>query len=222
MLFARRNQAFVDDEEQSKKIVFERTLKWVKRLYPEENKEVALTPVKISSQLQYGYDSLFESFRSAVEQVLSASYDGELASQKSYEIIRKYNQLSSFLKNILNMNQATPDDEARIKKDFDSMKDKLTALKNLAVANNFHDEKDIVFMVDKINETTSIQKSQYGNVPSQPSSDIARKVEDKTTLQGKLKLLGTQIPDMQQKLKLTATPERENVIKLNKKTQGSN
>ena len=32
MLFARRNQAFVDDEEQSKKIVFERTLKWVKRL----------------------------------------------------------------------------------------------------------------------------------------------------------------------------------------------
>ena len=119
MLFARRNQAFVDDEEQSKKIVFERTLKWVKRLYPEENKEVALTPVKISSQLQYGYDSLFESFRSAVEQVLSASYDGELASQKSFEIIRKYNQLSSFLKNILNMNQATPDDEARIKKDFD-------------------------------------------------------------------------------------------------------
>ena len=38
MLFARRNQAFVDDEEQSKKIVFERTLKWVKRLYPEKRK----------------------------------------------------------------------------------------------------------------------------------------------------------------------------------------
>ena len=94
------------------------------------------------------------------------------------------------------------------------MKDKLTALKNLAVANNFHDEKDIVFMVDKINETTSIQKSQYGNVPSQPS-DIARKVEDKTTLQGKLKLLGTQIPDLLDKIAKMGNTN-EHIIKIDK------
>ena len=82
MLFAKRNQAYVDDEEQAKKIVFDRTIKWVNKLYPEETKEVGLTPVKISSQLQYGYDSLFESFRSAVEQILSASYNNELQSKE--------------------------------------------------------------------------------------------------------------------------------------------
>ena len=88
------------------------------------------------------------------------------------------------------------------------------ALKKLAVTNNFHDENDIVFMVDKINETTSIQKSQYGNVPSQPS-DIARKVEDRTTLQGKLKLLGTQIPDLLEKLKKMGTTN-DHLIKIDK------
>ena len=78
MLFAKRNQAYVDDEEQAKKVVFDRTIKWVNRLYPDENKEVGLRPGKISSQLQYGYDSLFESFRSAIEQVSSANCSNEL------------------------------------------------------------------------------------------------------------------------------------------------
>jgi len=211
MLFARRNQAFVDDEEQSKKIVFERTLKWVKRLYPEENKEVALTPVKISSQLQYGYDSLFESWRSAVEQLLSANYNDELTTQRNHEVVRKYNQLSSYIKNIMNMNQATPEDEERIKRDFDGMRGKLTALKNLAVTNSFHDEKDIVEMVDKINETTGVKKSTFDKVSAE-SPDMVDKIEDKTTTQQKLKYIQDNSVNVLTKIDPTKTSQADKVV----------
>ena len=35
---AKRNQEYVDEEEMAKKIVFERTIKWVNKLYPDEQK----------------------------------------------------------------------------------------------------------------------------------------------------------------------------------------
>jgi hypothetical protein len=152
MLFAKRNQAYVDDEEQAKKVVFDRTIKWVNRLYPDDNKEVGLRPGKISSQLQYGYDSLFESFRSAIEQVLSASYNDELTTQKNYEIVRKYNQLSSYLKNIMGMNKLSPEDEESINKDFNDLRPKLVELKKIAIDNGFADVEDIIVMVDKLNQ----------------------------------------------------------------------
>ena len=105
MLFARMNKEYVNKDEVAKKIAFERTISFVNKLYPKENPEIALKPGQLSKQLKYGYESLFESFRSAIEQVLSADYNDELTTQKSYEIVKKYNQLSSYLKNIVNMNQ---------------------------------------------------------------------------------------------------------------------
>ena len=210
MLFARRNQAYVDDEEQAKKITFDRTIKWVNRLYPDENKEVKLTPVKISSQLQYGYDTLFESFRSSIEQVLSASYNDDKTTEKSYETTRKYNQLSSYLKNIMNMNQMTPEDEERIKKDFNSLKDKLTALKNLAVANSFGNENDIVEMVNTINQTTPTPKSQYETVKSMPT-DMVSTIEAKSSLITKLKYIENELVTLQNELQ-TLTQEQLNII----------
>ena len=59
MLYARANQEYVNDDEISKRIAFERTIKWVNRLYPDDQKEVSLKQQKISGQLQYGYDTLF-------------------------------------------------------------------------------------------------------------------------------------------------------------------
>jgi len=213
MLFAKRNQAYVDDEEQAKKITFERTIKWVNRLYPEENKEVKLTPVKISSQLQYGYDTLFESFKSSVEQVLSASYNDDKTTEKSFETTRKYNQLSSYLKNIMNMNQMTPNDEERIKKDFDGMKDKLIALKNLAVANGFGNVEAIVEMVDTINSTTPTPKSEYDKVKSTPTNMVTA-LESKTTLQSKLNYIKQNIGPLQTKLK-NPSQEEINIVNIN-------
>ena len=145
---AKRNQEYVDEEEMAKKIVFERTIKWVNKLYPD--KEVALKPASLTNLLQYGYDSVFESWKSSIEQLLSATYHDDKVPAKSYEIIKKYNQLSSYLKNIVSMNKLSPEDELKIKTDFDKMRDKLNALKKLAVQNNFLDKQDLIEMCDRM------------------------------------------------------------------------
>ena len=161
---AKRNQEYVDEEEMAKKIVFERTIKWVNKLYPDEQKEVAMKPASLTNLLQYGYDSVFESWKSSIEQLLSATYHDDKVPAKSYEIIKKYNQLSSYLKNIVSMNKLSPEDELKIKTDFDKMRDKLNALKKLAVQNNLLDKQDLIEMCDKINGTTNEPKSEYDKV----------------------------------------------------------
>ena len=178
MLFARMNKEYVNEDELAKKIAFSRTISFVNKLYPKENPEVALKPGQLTNQLQYGFESLFESFRSAIEQVLSADYNNELTTQKSYEIVKKYNQMSSYLKNIASMNQLSPDDEEKIKKKFDELRGKLESLKTVAKNNNFIDKEDIIDMVDTINETTKIKKDQYKDV-SAKSPEMVENIKEK-------------------------------------------
>jgi hypothetical protein len=124
-----------------------------------------MKPGQLSSQLKYGFDSLFEGFRSAIEQVLAADYNGDITTQKTYEIIKKYNQLSSYLKNVVNMKQLSPDDEETLKKSFNELREKLELLKQIAIDNNFLDKQDIIEMVDKINETSTTPKQELGKIP---------------------------------------------------------
>ena len=163
MLYA-RNQEYVDEEENAKRIAFERTIAFVNKLYPDENKEVSLKPGQLTTQLKYGYESLFESWKSSVEGVLSATYNDDKVAFKSYEIIRKYNQLSSYLKNIVGMNKLSNDDELKIKSDFDKMRDNLIALKTYAIQNKPLDKDDIIDMVDKVNGSTVQPKQEYDKV----------------------------------------------------------
>ena len=74
MLYARINKEYINQDELAKKIVFERTISQVNKLYKDQP-EVAMKPGQLSSQLKYGFDSLFEGFRSAIEQVLAADYN---------------------------------------------------------------------------------------------------------------------------------------------------
>jgi hypothetical protein len=172
------NKEYVNEDELAKKIAFERTISFVNKLYPKESPEVALKPGQLTSQLQYGFESLFESFRSAIEQVLSADYNNELTTQKSYEIVKKYNQMSSYLKNIAAMNQLSPDDEEKIKKKFDELRGKLESLKTVAKNNNFIDKEDIIDMVDTINETTKTKKEQFKDV-SAKSPEMVENIKEK-------------------------------------------
>ena len=75
--------------------------------------------------MRYGFDSLFENFRNAIEQVLAEEYNGDLTNQKTYEVIKKYNQLSSYLKNIMNMKQLSDKDQEKIQVKFNELKDKM-------------------------------------------------------------------------------------------------
>lgn len=177
MLYARINKEYINQDELAKKIVFERTISQVNRLYKDQ-KEVALKPGQLSSQLKYGFDSLFEGFRSAIEQVLAADYNGDITTQKTYEIIKKYNQLSSYLKNVVNMKQLSPDDEETIKKSFNELKDKLELLKQIAIDNNFLDKEDIIEMVDKINETSTQPKQELEKVSGKTIS-MTKAIQDK-------------------------------------------
>ena len=160
MLYARMNKEYVNEDELAKGIVRELYRKQIKALYGEE-KETKANPSALSSQLKYGIDSLFENFRNSVEQVLSADYNGDLTQQKSYEVIKKCNQLSSYLKNVINIKALTKDDQDAIEKQFDDMKDKLLLLKKIATDNNFIDKDDISDMVNtilKIKDTKDLQK----------------------------------------------------------------
>lgn len=177
MLYARINKEYINQDELAKKIVFERTISQVNKLYGDQ-KEVALKPGQLSSQLKYGFDSLFEGFRSAIEQVLAADYNGDITTQKTYEIIKKYNQLSSYLKNVVNMKQLSPDDEETIKKSFNELREKLELLKQIAIDNNFLDKQDIIEMVDKINETSTTKQQQLEKIPGTTIS-MVKAIQDK-------------------------------------------
>ena len=135
MLHSRSNAEYVNHDELAKKIAFERTLSFVNRLYPDDQKEVSLKTQKISGQLQYGYDTLFQAFRTAIESVLTADFNDSHTFEKSNEILRKYNQLSSYLKNIINLNQMSPEDEEKIKTDFNGLRGKLVQLEKIATDN---------------------------------------------------------------------------------------
>ena len=154
-----------------------------------------MKPGQLTSQLKYGYESLFESFRSAIEQVLSADYNNELTTQKSYEIVKKYNQMSSYLKNIINMNQLSPEDEEKIKKNFNDLRGKLDELKKIAVYNNFVDRQDIVDMVNKINETSTTEKDEYKPVPA-TSPEMVNDIKAKTTAQTEYDYIEAKLPEI--------------------------
>ena len=87
-LSTRANNEYVNQDELAKRIAFERTISQVNKYYGDE-KEVSIKPGQLTSQLRYGFDSLFENFRNAIEQVLAEEYNGDLTNQKTYEVIKK-------------------------------------------------------------------------------------------------------------------------------------
>ena len=121
------NKEYVDEDELAKKIVFDRTLRFVNNLYGDEP-EVSLQQDQLTPGMQYSYDTLFEDFKGAINQVLE-SKDPE----KSYLVIATYNKLSSYLKNVMNMNNLSREDQAKIDKQFDSIGKKLKDLQLLLI-----------------------------------------------------------------------------------------
>lgn len=177
-LYTRANNEYINQDELAKRIAFERTISQVNKYYGDE-KEVSIKPGQLTSQLRYGFDSLFENFRNAIEQVLAEEYNGDLTNQKTYEVIKKYNQLSSYLKNIMNMKQLSDKDQEEIQAKFNELKDKLNLLKKIAIDNQFLDSDDIVEMVDKLNNVTTDKRQEIKSVPA-TSAKMVKTLENKT------------------------------------------
>ena len=104
----------------------------------------------IDSNIKYSFDKLFEDFRNAVEGILSADYEDNLTLTKSYELIKKYNNLSSFLNNIVKLGSITERDRIVIKDQFKTILPLLKELRNVADSYNFLDRGEISDMVSKI------------------------------------------------------------------------
>ena len=156
MLLARMNKEYVDEDELAKKIVFDRTLRFVNNLYGDEP-EVSLQQDQLTPTMQYSYDTLFEDFKGAINQVLE-SEDPE----KSYLVIATYNKLSSYLKNVMNMNNLSQDDQAKIDKQFDSIKALLNKLKEFLRVHSYGiDSAEVIGIIDKINRSTSSRKMKH-------------------------------------------------------------
>ena len=177
-LSTRASNEYINQDELAKRIAFERTISQVNKYYGDE-KEVSIKPGQLTSQLRYGFDSLFENFRNAIEQVLAEEYNGDLTNQKTYEVIKKYNQLSSYLKNIMNMKQLSDKDQEEIQIKFNELKDKLNVLKKISIDNQFLDSEDIEIMVNKINNVTTDKKQEITNIPA-TSAKMVKTLETKT------------------------------------------
>ena len=93
---------------------------------------------------------MFEDFRNAVEGILSADYEDNLTLTKSYELIKKYNNLTSFLNNIVKLSSISERDRIVIKDQFKTILPLLKELRNVADSYNFLDRGEISDMVSKI------------------------------------------------------------------------
>ena len=197
-LYTRANNEYINQDELAKRIAFERTISQVNKYYGDE-KEVSIKPGQLTSQLRYGFDSLFENFRNAIEQVLAEEYNGDLTNQKTYEVIKKYNQLSSYLKNIMNMKQLSDKDQEEIQAKFNELKDKLNLLKKIAIDNQFLDSDDIVEMVDKLNNVTADKKQEIKSVPA-TSAKMVKTLENKTDAESMINESGAKLQSTLDKL----------------------
>ena len=190
MLYARTNQEYVNHDELAKKFAFETTLKFVNKLHPDDNKEVAFKSSKMSGQTQYGYDTLFQLFRTSIETILQADFNDEITYEKSNEVVKNYNKLSSYLKNIASLKQISPEDVEKIKTDFLTLKDKLNQFAKIASDNGFIDKDDIQNM---ISELYGSEKPEYKQIKGsdQMINTIKNKTDAQNTLNEASKLIST-------------------------------
>ena len=141
----RANQEYINADRLINKEVINRQFAHIQSF-----KEEYLKPNVVDSSMKYSFDKLFEDFRNSVEGILSADYEDNLTLTKSYELIKKYNNLSSFLNNIIKLGTITERDVVVIKEQFTSIMPLLNELRNVADSYNFLDRGEISDMVSKI------------------------------------------------------------------------
>ena len=164
VLYASINKEYVNEDLRVNKEVVKRQFKHV------ATSSKTYTPAsQLDQSMMYNFDKLFEDFRSGVESLLSANAEDELTLTKSYEIIKKYNYLMSFLKNIMKITTLSKRDSEKIEAKFIELLPNLQNLYNLATMNNFVDKGEIKAMLE------SVQNLQFNNI------DAGKKGESITT-----------------------------------------
>ena len=145
VLYASINREYVNEDLRVNKEVVKRQFAHVAT-----SSKTYIPSSQLDQNMMFNFDKLFEDFRGAVESILSANAEDELTLTKSYEIIKKFNYLSSYLKNIMKISTLSERDSTKIQAKFTEMVPNLTNLYELAVTNNFIDKGEIKAMLDSI------------------------------------------------------------------------
>ena len=182
VLFRSINNEYIDEDLLANKEVIKRQFKHVTTA-----SDKYLPASQLDQNMMYNFDKLFEDFRSAVEGILSADFEDSLTLTKSYEIIKKYNYIASYLKNIVKLSSLNERDITLIQDKFKSMIPNLQNLYNVAVSKNFIDVGEIEAMLE------SIKNQMFHTVDSNVKNNIDSRVKDRNDTLSKVKEASTEL-----------------------------
>ena len=132
---------------------------------------------QLDQNMMFNFDKLYEDFRASIETVITLDFEDALTLTKSYEIIKKYNYLSSYLKNIVKLSSMKESDSDKIETKFNELIPNLEIFNQLAITNNFVDKGEIKSMLD------SIKNMQYDRVSaSKTDESITSRYKEKEQL----------------------------------------
>lgn len=154
---------YVDEDRMAKKEVINRTYNLI-RAFQDERK-----PKTAGQQtLMYQFDQLFNDFRNSVEGILREDLDANQNLNKSFEIIKKYNNLASFIQNMIKINTLPEQDEQLIQARFKDIEPLLNELVAIANESGFIDRGELSAMVSRIKSLnfTQVSASEKDNMMS--------------------------------------------------------
>lgn len=183
---------YVDEDRMAKKEVINRTYNLI-RAFQDERK-----PKTAGQQtLMYQFDQLFNDFRNSVEGILREDLDANQNLNKSFEIIKKYNNLASYIQNIIKINTLPEQDEQLIQSRFKDIEPLLNELVAIANESGFIDRGELSAMVSRIKSLnfTQVSASEKENMMSK----IANKnelIQMLTNAQSLIPTIRQQIDDL--------------------------
>ena len=150
VLARRRNQEYLNDDNYIKQRVLAQTQDFINRFSGETSTKKADIP----SNLKQKFNELYEDWLSSIQSIISANYTDEQALTKSFEIIKKFNNMVSYLNNIIKINNVSDNDVDQMKDKFNQSLPFLQRLVVLSTERNFIDLSEITQMYHEINNKT--------------------------------------------------------------------
>ena len=172
VLYHHINNEYADQQRFMKTEITNRTYNLI-RSFQDERK-----PKSQGQQtLLFQFDQMYNDFRNSIEGFIQQNMNEKENATKSYELIKKYNNLSSFLQNIIKINTLDETDESQIQRKFQDLVPLLEQCEALANESGFIDSDEISSMVSKIKSQNFTEVSA-----SSKEKTIGAKIVDRNSV----------------------------------------
>ena len=166
LLADRVNNEYVKNDEYIQKMIMDQTKRFISN-FPDETYNKG---VEVTSTLKVKFNELYEDFRSSIEQIISNDHKNELAQAKSFEVIKKYNNMMSYLRSIIKIENIQQSDEDYVEQKFQDLIPMINIVINIATENNFIDIGELEAMRQEI------MNKSYNTISAQKSSIIDKNI----------------------------------------------